>query len=86
MKLIIFSFFSFQAKPYCMNDIRSTKAMIKRFAEMKGALRDRNRQANHTLAKNFENLRKVDRRTRKIFVENIPEDDNGILLAHLSVS
>lgn len=69
-----------------MNDVRYTKTMMKRFAEMKGALRGRNRLANHTLAKNFENLRKVDRRTRKIFIEGVAEDDNNVLLAHLSVT
>lgn len=73
-----------KTKNLCMNDVRYTKTMMKRFAEMKGALRGRNRLANHTLAKNFENLRKVDRRTRKIFIEGVAEDDNNVLLAHLS--
>ncbi|XP_053211922.1 RNA-binding protein 26-like [Panonychus citri] len=75
-----------KAKALCMNDLQSTKNMIKRFAKMRIALRDRNRFANHTLAKNFENLRKVDRRTRKIFIEGVTANDNTLLLSHLSQS
>lgn len=54
---------------------------------MRGALQNRKARANHVLGRNtFDKFRKVDRRTRKVLVEDIGEEDNMDLLSHISVS
>lgn len=53
---------------------------------MRGALRGRKLRPSHILNNNYEKNRKVDRRTRKVLVEDVNEEDNIDLLSHISVS
>lgn len=60
---------------------------MKRFATMTGALRGRKLRQTHLLHNtSYDKYRKVDRRTRKILIQDVNEEDNIDMLSHISVS